>query len=254
MTQYKYYNIKLETVEPFRIGGKPDLLSEADNPVAVVGGRVCIPGSTFKGAYRAELERWFNEKYFTNSQWKDIGLQPCIPSAKYSPDEQTLIDNKRFRSQTCKYPSKNQSSICPICYLLGAQGLVGFVNVPFLFTDVTYESLYSARLERTSHTVMHGTNRPYQLIPPDTVFEGKMEVLLEDELLGWKLGQQRPLKENPNADNWLVKRNWETWDQDRILKELIVSCLQSISRMGGYRSKGFGKVKITVTDEHSSAK
>lgn len=251
MIQRKTYIIKLTTVEPFRIGGKEDPLSEADNPVAVVGGRVCIPGPSLKGAYRAELERWLNDQFFDKQKghWTDKSLRPCIPTTKPSDDEQELISRGHFRNNSCKYGQKRSTTICPVCYLLGAQGLVGFVNAPFLFSDVKYESLYSARLERTTRTVSKGTNRPYQLIPPETTFTGEIEILLEDDLLGWELGKPRPLKENPDADAWLTQDT--DWDQTRVLQELIIDRLEHIDRLGGYRSKGFGKVSIHLSEKSS---
>lgn len=39
------------------------------------------------------------------------------------------------------------------------------------------------------------------------------------------------------------------WSQDKILKELVVDRLQAITTLGGYRSKGFGRVQITVSKQ-----
>jgi CRISPR/Cas system CSM-associated protein Csm3 (group 7 of RAMP superfamily) len=259
------YIVTLTTLEPFRVGGKEDPLSEAENPVALVGGRICIPGRSLKGAYRAELERWLNDRFFDEraGRWNDPSLQPCIPATRLSADEQELVRRGRFRGRACAYApaqgqrgrggghrtTTNNVTICPICYLLGAQGLVGFVNVPFLFTDVRYETLYSARLERTSHTVMSGTNRSYQLVPPDTELRGEIEVLLEDNLLSWKLGQPRPLKESQDADAWL--KQGDNWTQERVLTEMIVDRFHAIQRLGGYRSKGFGRVSIQLAAQQT---
>jgi len=264
--EQKCFAIELTTLGPFRIGGKTDPLSEADNPVTVVGGRVCIPGPTLKGAYRAELERWLNDEFNKGRGWNHESLQPCVPSSRLSNDEEQLVSSKKYKGGNCMYKSdsgknkqKDQSAaqskttVCPVCYLLGAMGLVGFVNVPFLFTDVRYEGLYSTRLDRVSFASMGG-NRPYQLVPPQTVFEGTLEVLVKDDFLGWELGKPRPLKEIPNADEWLKEskpNNEESWNSDYILKVMIKERLEAIQRLGGYRSKGFGKVKIEVKEIQS---
>lgn len=257
MITRKTYAVTLTTKGPFRIGGKADPMSESDNPVAIVGGRPCIPGSSLKGALRAEIEQWLNDQHF-RAHWKAapptmLALQPCIPSARRSADEDRLVKDGHYRSAACRYPLDNRSnvpqaqlpSICPACYLLGAQGLVGFVSVPFLFAGPGYAELYSARLERTSHTVMQGSNRAYQLIPPDTVFSGEMTVLTKDDVLGWELGKPRPLGQ-PTGDAWLAGNNG--WNQEKVLKDLIVDRLTAINQLGGYRSKGFGRVRIDVEE------
>ena len=252
-------SIRVKTLEPFRIGGRQDPLSEAEKPVALVGGRVCIPGPSLKGALRHETERFLIASNFdrTKGEWprEKADMKPCIPGSP-SPDEQKLMARGLYRSEKpCHYPCeirqrggcasdvKNAHSICPVCYLFGAQGLKGFVNVPFLFSDSSPQELYSARMDRTSGTVVHGTNRPYQLIPPGSVFIGTLEVVLLDQVLDWQLGKPRPLAHS-RGDAWL--RNDSGWDKDRIIKELILDRLKAVERLGGYRSKGFGRVEIEV--------
>lgn len=253
MISVSRYAITATTLSPIRVGGKDDPLSEADNPVAVVGGRICLPGPSLKGALRAALERHLNDRFYDNAgnRWPSAQLaaQPCIPSTRFSRDEQRLITEGRYRARACRYPDDNEG-ICPACYLLGAQGLVGFVSIPFLFTDVSYDELYSARLERTSRTVMQGANRSYQLVPPDTQFTGILEVVLHDDLLGWRLGQPRPLQESPHGDAWLAAGDWSV---QKVLQELLLDRLTAITSLGGYRSKGFGAVNLTVAEITASA-
>lgn len=254
MINQKHMLIKLTTLEPFRVGGKSNPLSEADNPIALVGGRVCIPGATLKGAYRAELERWLNSEFNRAGKWTHDSLRPCIPSTQLSKDEEQLINDAKYKGKGCAYRGDRSQQeprvVCPACYLLGAMGLVGFVNVPFLFTDISYEGLYSARLDRVSLASMGG-NRPYQLIPPESVFKGTLEILVKDDFLGWELGKPRPLKENPDADSWLLKSNPDaekSWSSQHILDVMIKERIKAITRLGGYRSKGFGKVRIDVSE------
>lgn len=102
--------------------------------------------------------------------------------------------------------------------------------------------LYSSSIDRASGTVKTGTNRPYQLVPQGANFSGELEIILEDRFLGWKLGSPRPLKENPGADAWLQTTRFEPEE----LASFVIDRLQSIEHIGGYRSKGCGRVKISV--------
>ncbi len=248
MITVKRYTVTATAISPLRIGGKEDPLSEADNPVAVVGGRICLPGPSLKGALRGEIERYLNDSFYDRNDKKwladKLAFRPCIPSARLSRDEQRLVGEGRYRARACRYPDSGDG-ICPACYLLGAQGLVGFASIPFLFTDVRYDELYSARLERTSRTVMPQTNRSYQLVPPDTKFIGILQILVSDDLLGWQLGRPRALAESANGDAWLVDGEWSS---QKVSAELVLGRLQAIQQLGGYRSKGFGNVEITLQE------
>jgi CRISPR/Cas system CSM-associated protein Csm3 (group 7 of RAMP superfamily) len=239
------FSISLTTLEPFRIGGIADPMAAAENPVALVGSRATIPGSSLKGALRASIEEYLISLYYDqqNGQWRreQMPMQPCMAGTRLSQGEEKLVREGKYRREQCIYPLRNQNgSICPACYLLGAQGLTGFVRVPFLFSEVSPDALYSARIDRATHTVAQGTNRPYQLIPPQAKFEGMLYLTLSDDVLGWTLGQPRP----SGGDVWL--RNG-SWSQQRIITDFLVERLESLRLLGGYKSKGFGKVKITVT-------
>lgn len=233
----KQFEVTLTTKEPFRIGALQNVLSGLDNPVATVGGRVVVQGSSLKGALRAEIERYLIEKY-----GDEPAMKPCIPSAvnTLSPEEQALISNKTYRPDGgCVFSMRRKSdSICPACYLLGAQGLPGFVRVPYLFTEAAAEDLYSVRVDRATGVVAERTNRDYQIMPDGTVFTGTLEVLINDVGRGWALGTQRF-----DQDKWVSSGKW---DADKILDEFVVSRLRAIDLMGGFKSKGCGKVEITV--------
>jgi CRISPR/Cas system CSM-associated protein Csm3 (group 7 of RAMP superfamily) len=251
----KLYKVRVETLQPFRIGANVDPMSDIEGPITMLGGEIVIQGSSLKGALRAQIE-----EYLVLNFPKDSAMQSCIPAAdnNLSPDERRLIDEGKFkRGGNCGYDYKNRDKmfLCPPCYLLGTMGLVGFVQVPYLYVtnDINVEEMYANRRDRGSNRVADRANRSMQLLPKGTVFEGTLEVILEDRLRGWKLGTPRNLqagvtKENPNPvyfDEWLKKSGW---DQARVLKELIVNRLTSIKRLGGQASKGFGNVEVTVTD------
>jgi len=264
MIEEKKYEIVLTTKGEFRIGGKQDPFSGIENPVAVVGNKVVVPGSSLKGAYRAELERYLIDTYFDKEagKWEDVNMQPCIPATKLSRDENHLVErglyryyNKRqdrdvIKGEGCHYPCdtrrrcRNEThAICPVCYLLGANGLNGFVKVPFLSSDTKADELYSASIDRAVGTVKQGTNRPYQIVPTDTVFKGSMIVTCRNDILDWTLGKERPLNDNTKGDLWLKT---EDMAQDKIIEKFILERIKSINVLGGFKSKGCGAVEIKI--------
>lgn len=251
MTTERRFEITLETLEPFRIGGKGDPLTAAENPVAIVGSQAVIPGSSLKGALRSQIEQYLVQQYYDQRgrRWEPdkAAAQPCMAGTSLSADEQRLVREGKYRGDACVYPARRDrnTALCPACYVLGAQGLTGFVRVPFLTSTVSPDELYSARIDRATDVVAHSTNRPYQLIPQGTTFKGTLHLLTENDILGWSLGKPRPLTDGNGGDRWL--RDDPSWTRERILKELLIDRLQAINILGGYKSKGFGRVKITVT-------
>ncbi len=247
MIKEQAYHVEVEALEPVRVGGAPDPLSSQDDPIAIVGSDATIPGSSLKGALRAEIERFLIDRYYDSGarRWPEAqrASQPCLAATQLSPSEQQLRDSGRYR-QSCVYPVQS-AGICPACYLLGARGLVGFVKVPFLWCQVSPDTLYSARIDRSSGTVAQGANRKYQLLPRSTRFEGTLYLLEEDTTLAWELGHARPLPGNPDA--WLGLG----WQREQIVQDLLIDRLQAITYLGGYKSKGLGRVRITVHPQES---
>lgn len=241
----KRFRVECQLLSPAHLGGLNDPLSSADNPIALVGGRLCIPGPSFKGALRNELERWLVGVFYGDGKWQDDNLKPCVPATKPSRDEEALAKEGKYRDRSCSYRDDGRGTICPVCYVLGAMGLVGFVSVPFLFSEAPRGELYSSRLDRVSRTVVHGSNRPYQLAPQESKFVGEIEVLLKDDLLGWEFGKMRPVG-NAQADAWLQKL--DDIEQNKLVRALVTERVERISGLGGYRSKGFGRVKMSVSE------
>jgi len=58
---------------------------------------------------------------------------------------------------------------------------------------------------------------------------------------GWQIGKPRP--QIGELDNWL---SGDKWTQETLLKEFILDRVRAIDSLGGFKSKGFGRVKITV--------
>jgi CRISPR/Cas system CSM-associated protein Csm3 (group 7 of RAMP superfamily) len=257
MIREKKIQVQLTTKEPLRIGGKKDPLSGADNPVTRVGGKLVIPGSSLKGALRSEVEKFLIDSYYENRKWK-AGFEhfkPCIPADELSVDETQLVNAGKYRDQggNCRYPCTDKKcrkidhSICPACYLFGSMGLNGFVKVPFLYADASATELYSSRIDRATRTIAHGTNRPYELVPDGAIFKGILYIVLEDTVLNWKLGEPRNLGEARTlGDKWLEGKKIDEKTQEEFIKTYIVDRLKAIKVLGGYKSKGFGAVEITV--------
>jgi CRISPR/Cas system CSM-associated protein Csm3 (group 7 of RAMP superfamily) len=196
-----------------------------------------------KGALRAEIERYLIHSYYDPGakRWPSerLALQPCMAATRLSEGEEALKGAGKYRGH-CTYPLSGQAhGICPACYLLGAQGLVGFVKVPFLWCDLGPDALYSARIDRSSGTVAQGTNRKYQLLPQGTRFSGKLWLTASDAALDWTFGKPRPLPGNP--DQWLGMG----WDPMRVENELLLDRLRNITHLGGYKSKGCGYFRTT---------
>jgi len=258
MITEKQFEIVLTTLEPLRIGGLDDPLSGAQNAVAKVGDRVVVPGSSLKGKLRSEIEKHLIREFYRDGKWesgKEM-LQPCIPGAELSKDEEALVGKYRDTSGSCRYPCDRKKckdrthSICPVCYFLGAMGLSGFVRVPFLFSDVSVNELYSASMDRAKGTVKERTNRPYQLVPDGSEFRGVLSVTISDSLLNWQLGRARSLKETPTlGDQWLQDGSpYAGKSADELINEFIIERLRAIQIIGGYKSKGFGKVKVEAKE------
>jgi len=257
----KRFKVELETLEPLRIGGVEDPLSGIHNPIATVGNRVCIPGPTLKGALRNEIENYLIDNFYdkNNKTWKPdkLHFQPCIPTTEFSPDEKNLIKDNKYKKVVCHYPCYKRPcplrkegephEICPVCYFMGAMGLIGFVRIPFLFADISANELYASRIDRATKTVAEGTNRPYQLVPDGTKFIGELQIIMEDTILGWKFGEPRPLLKNETkGDKWLEENSLTP---EQLINTFIIERLRAIKFLGGYKSKGFGQIKIEITGQ-----
>jgi CRISPR/Cas system CSM-associated protein Csm3 (group 7 of RAMP superfamily) len=262
MLKEKSFKVTLVTKEPFRVGAKPDPM-ETINPITKMGGRLVIPGSTLKGALRSEVEKFLIDTYFQNAKWKEgfEAFKPCIPGAELSKDEEKLVDAGKYRDKfgSCRYPTDPKKTrdkklpICPSCYMFGAMGLVGFLKVPFLYAEGSPTDITGTRIDRARKTVFEkrgkGALYSYEVVPDGTNFTGILTVLLEDTVLGWKLGEPRDLGEEMTlGDLWLKDKKGKVDDKahEEFIKTYITDRLQALKILGGYKSKGFGNVEISV--------
>lgn len=244
------YEIRLVTQGPFRIGAIADPMSAISYPIATVNRKPVVQGSSLKGALRASIETYLIEQYPN-----EPNMKPCIPSTpkNLSQEEWALIKQGKYRGAGCTYGSP----ICPVCYLLGAQGLMGFLRIPYLYSDVEIEELYEVRINRALEVVAGGSNRDYQIVPDGVEFKGKLELLTFNPVTGWKFGEKRSLKSKDKDNKEFtihIKDNWlsEKWDRQRVFQELVIDRLKAIKLLGGFKSKGCGKVSISVHDQNGT--
>jgi CRISPR/Cas system CSM-associated protein Csm3 (group 7 of RAMP superfamily) len=240
--QIEKYEIRLVTKGPFRIGAIADPMSSISNPIATVNRRPVVQGSSLKGALRASIERYLIENYPTHREMK-----PCIPSAwnNLSDEEKALINQGKYGGPACTYGQP----ICPVCYLLGAQGIMGFLRIPYLYSDIEIEELYEVRIDRALEVVAKRTNRDYQIVPDGAEFKGVLELLTFNPVTGWAFGQKRYLRSDKGnidiQDNWISLE----WNKEKIFKDLVIDRLKAIKLLGGFKSKGCGTVEIKVFDK-----
>lgn len=257
--------IKLKTKSPFRIGTQKSF-SGIDQPIVKLGEKIKIPGTSLKGALRHEIEAYLLDSFPENPEMK-----PCIPASRLSSDEKKLVNNKKYRRSSCHYPckiekynnnkkcisikdgnsyglenekNKRKHSICPACYFLGAQGLPGFLIVPFLDTTGKEDEFASVRIDRGKGTVASEGPRQYTVLPEGTTFTGTMTLLLKDTIKDWEFGKPRTLSEATLGDLWL--KNYDKNNRS-LIKEFVKDRLENITILGGLKSVGAGKVKIETS-------
>ncbi|NMC77145.1 MAG: hypothetical protein GYA60_07630, partial [Candidatus Methanofastidiosa archaeon] len=113
------------------IGGSPSPLTEKKAPVFSVDGKPVLPASSFKGAFRYQVEQLLIAKKdklkLSFEITKDELIKPCIPAPKPSKAEQELL--KLGYREHCEIKVEEdkveipKEGLCPVCYLFGATGL-----------------------------------------------------------------------------------------------------------------------------------
>jgi len=248
MRKWKKFEIKLETLTPFRIGGEKPVpgTTDVDSPVVRVGDKIVVQSTSLKGAYRAELERYLIDTFYdkVNKKWKDQWIQPCIPADErsISNDERKLIAQGIYK-YCCSYP-RPDNSICPICYLLGARGLIGFASIPFLNMETEeIARLQFIGIDRVTGVSAKGRIGKFEVVPEGNTFKGTLFLLREDDVLGWQLGKPRSLS-GSKGDKWLESPGWT---EEKLINDFIIDRLQNLQFFGGFKSRGCGRVRLTIT-------
>jgi CRISPR/Cas system CSM-associated protein Csm3 (group 7 of RAMP superfamily) len=243
------------------IGGSPSPLSEKDAPVFSVDGKPAIPASSFKGAFRYQVEQLLianKDELKSKLRITDEGLiKPCIPAPRPSKAEQELFKSG-YRNKHCEIkveedrveiPKENNRSIglCPACYLFGATGLMGFLRIPNFWPEVGEYRIdqTSIRIDRGSGTTAKGAKVDGEQVKPGTIFKGTLEIIAQQGT--FQFGKPREAGET-KVDLWLDGIASKPIEEAQLLliNEILIPALNNITILGGQKSKGAGKVNIEI--------
>jgi CRISPR-associated RAMP protein (TIGR02581 family) len=231
---------------PLRLGaGHSDELSGTD--IAVVKDdlrRPYIPGSSFKGALRAHIERL---------------VRVVVPGAEgacnpVSEDErcvkkEQMADWREKADRQSKEIGQSADAIlhrlvwkhsCLVCRLFGSPWLAGKVQVrdltlaePKRWMERRYNLRHGIGIDRDSETVGQGLLFSYETVPADTVFE--WEIVVENPTdYPYGNGESGEEKEAP---------------EDGMLLLALREVQEGRVKLGGARSRGLGWVKTLTFDE-----
>jgi len=275
--------IEVDKESFLHIGAAPSPLSEKKGAVFKVDRTPVIPATSFKGALRYQLELLFinefinknkneNEikqftKIFKISENEDV-LKPCIPTQNPTKSEEELKKNKIYRDKfkignkefkSCQIIIDNNNvlvpeiGICPVCYFMGASGIMGFLRInnflPYPEDENEYKLIdqTNIRIDRKTQTAAHGAKVETEHVKPGTVFKGYIDIIIHDPIKGFQFGYLREI-DGKVIDKWLEKWDIEN-ENERIkvlLEEILIPAIRNIKQLGGYKSRGAGKVNVDI--------
>jgi CRISPR/Cas system CSM-associated protein Csm3 (group 7 of RAMP superfamily) len=258
--------VKIEVAEGsfLHIGAAPSPLTEKKGAVFKVDRTPVIPATSFKGALRHQLELLFIEKtdefaklFNIPPDKKDL-LKPCIPSPKPTKAEEELIKAGKYREEHCEVKVNDKKvnvgklGICPVCYFMGATGIMGFLRVSN-FSSETKGGIIdqtNIRIDRKTGTAAHGAKVDGEQVKPGIVFKGSIEIVISEPILemqGLQFGDARKIG-NEVIDKWL--ENWREKNKTERVKTLIekilIPAIENIKLLGGQKSRGGGKVNVSI--------
>ena len=257
--------VRIEVAEGsfLHVGAAPSPLTEKKDAVFKVDRTPVIPATSFKGALRHQLELLFIEKVDEFAQLfnipndkKDL-LKPCIPSPRPTKAEEELINVGKYRKH-CEIKvddrqiSVGDLGICPVCYFMGTTGLMGFLRFSNFYPEGEGSVIdqTNIRIDRKTGTAAHGAKVEGEQVKPGTVFNGSINIVISEPILemqGIQFGDARKI-DNEVIDKWL--ENWNETGKDKRVKTLIekilIPAIQNIKVLGGQKSRGAGKVNVSV--------
>lgn len=242
------------------IGGSPSPLAEKKAPVFSVDGRPTIPASSFKGAFRYQVEQLLVKQ---KSELKtklgisnDNILRPCIPAPRPSQAEKELFNSGyrkhceiKVEEDRIEIPEENNTPIglCPVCYFFGATGLMGFLRIPNFWPEAGGFRIdqTSIRIDRGSGTAATGAIVTAEQVKPGTVFKGTVEIISQQNTL--QFGKAREIG-GTKVDLWLDGIASKLLDESQLLliNEILIPALNNVTVLGGQKSKGAGKILIAL--------
>ena len=240
------------------IGGSPSPLTEKKAPVFSVDGQPVIPASSFKGAFRYQVEQLLIDK--KNEFISKLGItddeliKPCIPAPRPSKAEQKLLQlgyrkhcEIKVEEDKVEIPQKNGRpiGICPVCYFFGATGLMGFLRIPNFWPEAGEYRIdqTSIRIDRESGTAATGAIVTGEQVKPGTIFKGTLEIIAQQRT--FQFGRAREIG-GTKVDLWLDGIASKPVEEAQLLliNEILIPALNNITVLGGQKSKGAGKVSI----------
>lgn len=247
--------IEVEKRSFLHIGASPSPLTEKKGAIFKVDRVPVIPASSLKGALRYQLELLFidmvDEFDSLFSTGKRDFLKPCIPSSRPSRAEKGLIDSEKYR-KCCEIKIEEkkvivkENTICPVCYFMGSPGIMGFLKIGNFYpvSEGNIVDHVNIRIDRKTGTAARKAKVDIEQVKPETKFRGVIEVVTSTPQ-GFEFGKSRKIG-NVMVDKWL--ENWKSSNEKEILLErIVIPAIQNIIELGGYKSKGAGKVNVKVS-------
>lgn len=242
------------------IGGSPSPLTEKKAPVFSVDGKPAIPASSFKGAFRYQVEQLLiNNKDKLKSTLgitDDDLIKPCIPAPRPSKAEKELLNlgyrehcEIKVEEEQIEIPHKNGRpvGICPVCYFFGAPGLMGFLRIPNFWPEAGEYKIdqTSIRIDRKSGTAATGDIVKGEQVKPSTTFKGTLEIVAQQRT--FEFGRAREIGET-KVDLWLDGLASKSIEEVQLLliNEILIPALNNLTVIGGQKSKGAGKISIEL--------
>ncbi|HRU92269.1 MAG TPA: RAMP superfamily CRISPR-associated protein [Candidatus Marinimicrobia bacterium] len=241
------------------IGASLSPLTEKKGAIFKVDKKPVIPASSFKGALRNQLEELFINKSDTFMKEFNIRdaelIKPCLPATNPTKFEKELLSHGTYRNEYCSIQvdgdniKLSKSGICPVCYLMGCTGIMGFLRIPNFFPEgkAEYIDQTRIRIDRKMNTAAKGAKVDGEQVVPGTIFKGKLETVLQNPNLSLDFGMSRKV-DNDYFDKWLI--SWSETElkkrQEYIINNIIVPALESIHLLGGWKSVGAGMVNVDI--------
>jgi hypothetical protein len=242
------------------IGGSSSPLSEKDAPVFSVDGKPAIPASSFKGAFRYQVEQLLiakkDELKSKLGVTEDKLIRPCIPAPRPSRAEQELLKvgyrkhcEIKVEEDKVEIPKENNTLIglCPVCYFFGATGLMGFLRIPNFWPDMGEYRIdqTNIRIDRGSGTTAKRAKVDGEQVKPRTIFKGTLEIIAQQRT--FQFGRAREVGRT-KVDLWLDGIASKPIEEAQLLliNEILIPALNNITVLGGQKSKGAGKVMLEI--------
>lgn len=249
------------------IGGSPSPLTEKSAPVFSVDGVPVIPATSFKGAFRYQVEQLLiasKDELMARLKITDSELvKPCIPATSPTKAEKTLVGlyrkqlrrnrRKEILTEACWVETTEEKVIvppkgfCPACYFFGGAGLMGLIRIPNLWPRMGEHLIdqTSIRIDRETGTAAHGAIVKSEQVKPGTVFSGALEIVAEQG--SFEFGRPRTVG-GEKIDKWLTGIASDPIEEVQLflLNDILIPALNSVTALGGQKSKGAGKVTIGI--------